>query len=126
MRPYGIDWTQISFIDEQPVQLRTRPFRSVAEIKEAVARRFKIKVSDLEGDSRKKAYAHPRQVAMALAYRRLRRYGYSLPVIGKQFGDRDHTTVLYAYRKMGTKGQVRTGYSGPTGIKRTALDRRAS
>lgn len=126
MRPHGLDWTQISFIDEKPVQLRTRPFRSIAEIKEAVARRFKVKVSDLEGDSRKKAYAHPRQVAMALAYRRLRRFGYSLPVIGKQFGDRDHTTVLHAYRKIGTKGKKRIGYGGPAQIKRNALERRAS
>lgn len=125
MRPHGLDWTQISFIDEKPVQLRTRPFRSIAEIKEAVARRFKVKVSDLEGSSRQRAYTIPRQVAMALAYRRLRRYGYSLPVIGKQFGDRDHTTVLHAYRKIGTKGKARVGYGGPAQVRRSALDRRA-
>lgn len=125
MRPFGIDWTQIAFIDEAPVQLRTRPFRSVLEIKEAVARRYKVKVSDLEGDSRKKAYAHPRQVAMALSYRKLRRFGYSLPVIGKQFGDRDHTTVLHAYRKIGTKGQLRVGQATARTISRPSyIDRR--
>jgi len=126
MRPFGIDWTQIAFIDEAPVQLRTRPFSSVAEIKEAVARRYKVKVSDLEGKSRKKAYAIPRQVAMALSYRKLRRFGYSLPLIGKHFGDRDHTTVLFAYRKIGTKGQERLGQRTSRTISRPRFaDRRA-
>lgn len=121
----GIDWTQVSFVEEAPIVLKAKPFRSVEEIKKAVAKRYKVKVRDLEGGSRLRAYTHPRMVAMALAYRRLRRYGYSLPVIGKHFGGRDHTTVLWAYRKIGTKGQIRTGYSGPTGVKRRALDRRA-
>jgi len=122
----GIDWTQVSFEEPEDVVLRTRPFRSVQEIKEAVARRYKITVKDIEGDSRRQAFAVPRQIAMALAYRRLKRYGYSLPVIGKHFGDRDHTTVLYAYRKMGTKGREKTGQCGPSTIMRRALDRRAS
>lgn len=127
MRPYGLDWTQISFIDDQPIQLRTRPFTSVSEIKEAVARRYKVKVSDLEGESRKKVFAVPRQVAMALSYRKLRRFGYSLPVIAKQFGDRDHTTVLHAYRKIGTKGQERLGQRTSRTISRPRFaERRAS
>ena len=95
-------------------------------IKEAVARRYKVKVSDLEGKSRKKAYAIPRQVAMALSYRKLRRFGYSLPLIGKHFGDRDHTTVLFAYRKIGTKGQERLGQRTSRTISRPRFaDRRA-
>ena len=121
----GIDWTQVEFVEEAPIVLKAKPFRSVQEIKVAVARRYKITVSDLEGDSRKQAFAHPRQIAMALAYRRLKRFGYSLPVIGKHFGDRDHTTVLYAYRKMGTKHHPH-GSRGAYHIKRRALDRRAS
>lgn len=126
MEGLGIDWNQVSFVEEAQVQLRTRPFSSVAEIKEAVARRYKVKVSDLEGKSRKKAYAIPRQVAMALSYRKLRRFGYSLPLIGKHFGDRDHTTVLFAYRKIGTKGQERLGQRTSRTISRPRFaDRRA-
>jgi chromosomal replication initiation ATPase DnaA len=79
--------------------LRTHPFESVKEVKRAVARHFKITMDELEGPCRKRQFAHPRQIAMALSYRRLRKRGYSLPMIGRCFGNRDRTTVLYAFRK---------------------------
>ena len=41
--------------------------------------------------------AFPRQVAMYLAKTLTLR---SLPEIGRRFGDRDHTTVLHAIRKI--------------------------
>jgi chromosomal replication initiation ATPase DnaA len=87
---------------EPPVgpALRTRPFSSVKEVKRAVAKRFGVTVADLEGACRKRRYAVPRQVAMALAYRRLKKHGYSTSMIGRCF-NRDHTTVLFACRKFG-------------------------
>ena len=46
---------------------------------------------------RKAMLAYPRQIAMGLC-RELT--GHSYPSIGHHFGDRDHTTCLYAYRKI--------------------------
>ena len=58
---------------------------------------FRLKMSDLLSTKRSRDIARPRQVAMALCkqYTNL-----SLPKIGKEFGGRDHTTVLYACRKV--------------------------
>jgi len=98
-----INWTEVQFVEPEPVVLKAKPFDSIKQIKEAVARRYRVKVSDLEGKCRRREFAHPRQVAMALAYRRLRRHGYSLPMIGRHFGDKHHTTILYACVKFGHK-----------------------
>jgi len=90
---------------ERPVippgpDLRSKPFASVKEIKRAVAKKFGVTVADLEGKCRRREFALPRQIAMALAYRRLRKRGYSTVMIGKYF-NRDHTTVLHACKKFG-------------------------
>ncbi len=121
----GIDWKAVSFEEVAPVVLRSKPFRSIDQIKKAVAKRFRVTVADLEGPSHARRFARPRQVAMALAYRRLKPFGYSLPMVGKQFGGRDHTTVLHACRKIGTKGANPQGKRGPTRVMRAQLDRRA-
>lgn len=83
------------------IELKTRRWRTVREIKQSVARHYGITVADLEAPSRKKRFAHPRQIAMALSYRVLKPRGYSSPQIGREFGGRDHTTVLFACRKWG-------------------------
>ena len=67
------------------------------KIKNAVAKHFKIKVSDLEGKSRKRTLAYPRQIAMYLC-RELT--DYSNVRIGGIFGNRDHSTVMYACDKI--------------------------
>ena len=79
--------------------LRCAKLDSIKAIKKAVARRYKIKVADLEGPSRREIYSKPRQISMALSYRKLKPLGYSLPMIGRHFGGRDHTTILHAVRK---------------------------
>lgn len=121
----GINWTAVAFEEPREVVLRSKRFRSVQEIKVAVAKRYRVSVADLEGPCRKQEFAKPRQIAMALSYRKLKAFGYSLPMIGRAFGDRDHTTVLHACRKLGTKGAIKTGQRGPTRVMRAQLDRRA-
>lgn len=81
------------------IELRARPLNSIATIKQAVARRYKVRVADLEGHSRLPRYTRPRQLAMALCCRKLSRNGYSLNMIARHFGQRHHTTVLHAARK---------------------------
>ncbi len=83
--------------------------RSIAEIKVAACEQFGISPDELISPTRIARVAWPRQVAMYLA-RELTQE--SLPSIGRQFGGRDHTTVLHAWRRtekrMSTNRESRT------------------
>jgi len=70
---------------------------TIENIKKTVAEYYKIKVADLMSKRRSRSVARPRQVAMALAKELTNK---SFPEIGESFGGRDHTTVLYACRKI--------------------------
>ncbi|MCB1619883.1 MAG: chromosomal replication initiator protein DnaA [Thiothrix sp.] len=70
---------------------------SISNIKKQVAQHYNIRVGDLDTKRRTRSVARPRQVAMALAKELTK---HSLPEIGKEFGGRDHTTVLHACRKI--------------------------
>jgi chromosomal replication initiator protein len=72
------------------------PARSIAEIKAAACDQFGISPDELISPARTARVAWPRQVAMYLA-RELTQE--SLPAIGREFGGRDHTTVLHAWRR---------------------------
>ena len=66
-------------------------------IMEVTADYFDIDVATLTGAGKKRAVAHARQLAMYLC-RELTEL--SLPKIGDEFGGKDHTTVIYADRKI--------------------------
>ena len=70
---------------------------TIETIQEAVSDYFKIKTADLLSKKRTSAVSHARQVAMYLAKELTQK---SLPEIGVMFGGKDHTTVLYACRKI--------------------------
>jgi chromosomal replication initiator protein len=70
---------------------------SPTDIITATAAYFKLTVDDLYGSSRSQAVATARQIAMYLCRERT---SLSLPKIGQLFGNRDHTTVMYAYKKI--------------------------
>jgi chromosomal replication initiator protein len=70
--------------------------RTVREIQESICEAFGITMEALVSSSRAGAVAWPRQVAMYLA-RELT--DQSLPAIGRAFGNRNHTTVLHAYKR---------------------------
>jgi chromosomal replication initiator protein len=70
---------------------------SPVDIITATAEYFKLTVDDLYGSSRSQAVATARQIAMYLC-RELT--SLSLPKIGQLFGNRDHTTVMYANKKI--------------------------
>lgn len=65
-----------------------------------VADYFDMTIDDLCGESRRKNFVHPRHIAMYLC-RELTEL--SLPNIGREFGGRDHTTVMSAHRKITTQ-----------------------
>ncbi|MEA2298810.1 MAG: chromosomal replication initiator protein [Solirubrobacteraceae bacterium] len=73
---------------------------SIATIQDAVCTHFAISREELLSRSRAQRLAWPRHVAMYLA-RELT--DHSLPVIGREFGGRDHSTVLNACRRAGER-----------------------
>ena len=73
-----------------------RRTRTIAEIQAAACEHFGLSATELLSSTRAARIAWPRQVAMFLA-RELT--DESLPAIGRQFGGRDHTTVLHACRR---------------------------
>jgi chromosomal replication initiator protein len=80
-----------------------RDRRSVADIQAAVCRHFHVSAQELVSTSRAARVSWPRQVAMYVA-RELT--ADSLPTIGRQFGGRDHTTVLHACRRTARRIQT--------------------
>jgi chromosomal replication initiator protein len=80
---------ELSETEEKPI--------TVGEIERVVADHYKLKSTLLRSKKRNKEIAHARHIAMYLA-RTLTNA--SLPQIGKDFGDRDHTSVLHACNKI--------------------------
>jgi chromosomal replication initiator protein len=80
----------------------TAPGRDVSPetVLKTVADHFGLKVSDLKSDRKFKMIAIPRQIAMYLM-RELTHC--SFPDIGHRIGGRDHTTVMYAVKKIEKK-----------------------
>lgn len=70
---------------------------TIDEIQKAVSAHFDLKPIDLLSARRAVAVARPRQIAMYLAKRLTTR---SLPEIGRKFGNRDHSTVIHAVRRI--------------------------
>ncbi len=70
---------------------------TISRIQEEVCERFGLSVDELVSARRSQAVSYPRHVAMYLS-RELT--DASLPKIGKEFGGRDHTTVMHATSKI--------------------------
>ena len=70
---------------------------SVEDIQRAVCSHFRLSNSDLLSKDRHKSVAFARQVAMYLCRQRLK---CSFPELGRAFGNRDHTTVMSAVRRV--------------------------
>ena len=70
---------------------------TIEEIQRRVALHYNIKSSELRSNRRSQAVVRPRHVAMYLSKQLTTR---SLPEIGRKFGKRDHTTVMYAIRRI--------------------------
>jgi chromosomal replication initiator protein len=69
----------------------------VDDIQRVVCHHFKLRTSDLLSKDRHKSIAFARHVAMYLCKQRLK---CSFPELGRAFGNRDHTTVMSAVRKV--------------------------
>jgi len=66
---------------------------TVGDIQERVSEYYGLKRSDLKSACRRKSISRPRQMAMYFCKQMT---PMSLPEIGREFGGKDHTSVLYA------------------------------
>ena len=69
----------------------------IEEIIKTVSRHFGVSKPDILSQRRHRSVVWPRQIGMYLSKQLTAR---SLPEIGRRFGNRDHTTVLHAIRKI--------------------------
>ena len=69
----------------------------IEDILRIISRHFGVSKGDLLSQRRHRSVVWPRQIGMYLAKQLTQR---SLPEIGRRFGNRDHTTVLHAIRKI--------------------------
>jgi chromosomal replication initiator protein len=69
----------------------------IDEIQRACADHYDIKISDMVSARRTADLTMPRQVGYYLSKELT---AHSMPAIGRRFGGRDHTTVLYGVRKI--------------------------
>ena len=81
-----------SAVAQAPLQRVTIP-----KIKETVASAHGLTVKEMDNGRRDQRLAGPRQIAMFIATELT---NYSLPQIARDFGKKDHTTVMYARDKI--------------------------
>ena len=92
-----IDMSLVQAILKDVVPLGQDNVIAPIDIINAVASYYKFTADDLYGSSRAQAVALARQIAMYLCREQT---NLSLPKIGQLFGGRDHTTVMYANKKV--------------------------
>lgn len=93
-------------LDVASVVAEHRPARRmVADITREVAARTGVPAQRILGGGTAKHIVAARHEAIAEAY--LARPDLSLSALGKLFGDRDHSTILYAVKRMGVYGERR-------------------
>jgi len=73
---------------------------TIQNILKTVASYYSIKVSDIKSKRRTREISTTRQIAMYLCREHTKS---SLPEIGKQFGGKDHTTVIFSHKKVSAK-----------------------
>lgn len=101
MRKNGYDYAIVDVAvspDRLIDEVKAAPkIATLAEVKRVVTKRYALKPGDLESSSRVRPLAIPRQTALYLCRVCTKA---SFPQIGRHFGDRHHTTVMFAFRKL--------------------------
>ncbi|MEN9608320.1 MAG: hypothetical protein RLZZ06_251 [Actinomycetota bacterium] len=92
-----VDMNLVKTILKDRSPLNQEAMITPVEIMNAVAANYGLTVDDLSGNSRVAHIATARQVAMYICREQT---NLSLPKIGQLFGNRDHTTVMYATKKI--------------------------
>ena len=92
---------------------------TIEEIQKKVSEHFNIKLSEMFSPRPARSVARPRQIAMYLCKQLTSR---SLPEIGRKFGNRDHTTVMHAVRKVDELMSIDTSISDDVEMLRRTLE----
>ncbi len=92
--PITIENTRIQLRDMLRSQAKPITLESLTK---TVAAHYRLTLQDILASTRLRTIARPRQVAMFMAKELT---PLSLPEIGKYYGGKDHTTVMYAVRKI--------------------------
>jgi chromosomal replication initiator protein len=93
-RPIDLEFTESELAMVNPIKADAS---SVEDIQRAVCSHFSFSNAELLSKDRHKSVAFARQVAMYLCRQRLK---CSFPELGRAFGNRDHTTVMSACRRV--------------------------
>lgn len=93
---------------------------SIDSIKKTVARHYCIKISDMSSSLRKRNISQPRQLAMYLTKLLTPK---SLSEIGKHFGDKDHTTVMHAIKKIESLCKTDLDFANEVSMLKSLLKR---
>jgi chromosomal replication initiator protein len=93
-RPIDLEFTESELAMVNPIKADSS---SVEDIQRAVCSHFSFSNAELLSKDRHKSVAFARQVAMYLCRQRLK---CSFPELGRAFGNRDHTTVMSACRRV--------------------------
>jgi len=101
-----IAWCQLNHVEitltttqqclKQFIDMQVRKI-TIEAIQRAVAEQFGMRVSDLKQKNNSRQVVVPRQIAMYLAKQMTEA---SLPEIGRQFGNKHHTTVMHSIAKI--------------------------
>ena len=100
-QPCDPDCAWVQAMKEDPIPKVVR----IEDVKRVVCKRFMLNHRELVGSSRNRRVVRPRQIGMYLCREVTQR---SLPEIGRKFGNRDHTTVLHACRKVAELRETNT------------------
>lgn len=92
---------------------------TIEEIQRKVAEHWRIHIREMSSPRRARSVARPRQVAMYLAKQLTSR---SLPEIGRKFGDRDHTTVIHAIKRVTELMETDGGFCEDVELLRRMLE----
>lgn len=71
--------------------------KGIDDIKKIISNYYNISIKNLNSDNKKRIYSYPRQIAMYLTRKYL---NLSFNKIGFLFGNKDHSTVVYAIQKI--------------------------
>lgn len=81
----------------------TQPKLSISLVQKVVGDYYQISIEEMKGRKKDRFITYPRQIAMYLCREMV---GATTPQIGRDFGNRDHTTVMYACDKINSSRKI--------------------
>ena len=93
-KPITMELAQDKLRDQLNLQTKTI---TIEDIQKQVANYYHLRIQDMKSKIRKRNIAFPRQVAMYISKELTKM---SMPEIAGKFDKKDHTTILYAHRKI--------------------------